>query len=162
MTCFPRDPWWFSPPPLWRLARIVQTETKMLTTEMTDGELMERFEDGSIPADCFHHLEHVRVAFLYLCRFPIPEALQRFTNALKRFAAAQGKADRYHETISWAYMLLVQERMTRPQEWDRFAAENPDLLNWKVSILKSYYREETLKSEKARRVFVLPDKQFES
>lgn len=131
----------------------------MLTYEMTDEELMERFEDGSIAADSFHHLEHIRIVFLYLCRYPVVEALQRFASALKRFAAAMGKADRYHETITWAYVFLVRERMSGAQDWQCFAAANPDLLNWEDPILKKYYRGETLKSDKARQVFVMPDKQ---
>ena len=131
----------------------------MLTYQMTDEELIERLEDGTIVPDSFHHLEHVRAVFLYLCRYPMLEALQRFAAALQRFAAAMGKADRYHETITWAYVFLVRERMSGAQDWEHFASANPDLLNWKDSILKKYYREETLKSEKARRVFVMPDKQ---
>jgi hypothetical protein len=132
----------------------------MLTYEITDEELLRRFEDGSIAADSFHHLEHVRVVFLYLCRYPVLEALQKFASSLKRFATAMGKANRYHETITWGYVFLVRERMSRGQDWRCFAAANPDLLNWKESILKKYYQEETLKSEKARQVFVMPDKRL--
>jgi len=132
----------------------------MLSYEMTDVELLERFENGSIAADSFHHREHVRVVFLYLCRFPVLEALQKFASALKRFASAEGKSNRYHETITWGYVFLVRERMSRGQDWKCFAAANPDLLNWEDSILRKYYREETLKSEKARQVFVMPDKRL--
>ena len=39
--------------------------------------------------------------------------------------------------------------------------QNPDLLIWKDGVLSRYYREATLKSDLARRVFVLPDKSFE-
>jgi hypothetical protein len=129
---------------------------------MTDEELIEGFEDASIRTECFHHPEHVRVAFLYLCRYPLLEALQRFSTALKRLAAALGKADRYHETLTWAYMFLVHERMAAPgrESWSDFAAAHPDLLRWKESVLKRYYRDETLASEKARRQFVLPDRQL--
>ena len=35
---------------------------------------------------------------------------------------------------------------------------NPDLLQWKDSILKKYYREETLQSDLAKRIFLFPDK----
>jgi hypothetical protein len=45
----------------------------------------------------------VRLAFEYLCRYSAVEALGKFSAALQRFAAAQGKAQRYHETITWAY-----------------------------------------------------------
>lgn len=129
--------------------------------EMTDDELIEQFENATLPAECFHHADHVRVAFLYLARFPVLDALQRFCVMLKRFAQVHGKHRLYHETITWAYVFLINERMARvgmPQTWGQFQSENSDLLRWKDGILGRYYREETLKLDLARRVFVLPDK----
>jgi hypothetical protein len=124
---------------------------------MTDDELLEQFETASIPGDCFHHAEHVRVAFIYLQRHALLEALEKFSTSLKRFAAANGKPDRYHETITWAFLFLVHERM-RAEDWESFARRNGDLLDWRNSILKKYYREETLVSPEARRQFVMPDR----
>ena len=124
---------------------------------MNDDELLEQFEAASIPGDCFPHAEHLRAAFLYLCRYPLLEALQKFSDALRRLAGVNGKPERYHETITWAYVFLVHERM-QEDNWEGFASRNPDLLDWRNSILKTYYREETLASAKARRQFVLPDR----
>jgi len=127
---------------------------------MTDEELMEQFEDGTLPNECFHHREHVRVAFLYLTRYPVLEALQVFSKTLRRFAEARGKPQLYHETITWTYVFLIRERMAKSgknQSWDEFAGSNPDLLLWKDGILTRYYRAETLTSDLARAVFVLPD-----
>jgi hypothetical protein len=127
---------------------------------MTGAELIQQFESGATPADTFHHVEHVRLAFEYLCRFPPLEALERFSDALKRFAAAQGKAQRYHETITWAYLLLIRERQARAgcsQTWEEFAEHNPDLLVSKGGVLATLYRQETLDSDLARQTFVLPD-----
>jgi hypothetical protein len=123
---------------------------------MTDEELLEQFESALLPGDRFHHAEHVRVAFLYLRRYPLLEALHKFSDSLRRFAVANGKPDRYHETITWAYMFVVHERMQQ-ETWEMFSRSNADLLDWRNSILKKYYREETLASEKAKRQFVMPD-----
>lgn len=127
---------------------------------MHDSELIERFEAGAIPNERFHHREHVRVVWLYLRRYPVLDALRRFTAGLKHFAAVHGKANLYHETITWAYVFLIHERMMRAgdgQSWEEFAAANADLLDWENNILRIYYRAETLRSDLARRVFVLPD-----
>lgn len=126
---------------------------------MTDDELIAGFEDCSLAA--FHHADHVRMAFLYLCRYPALEALQRFSAALARFAASSGKPELYNETITWAFLLLIRERMARagrPQAWNEFAVANGDLLTWKDNILTKYYRAETLSSGLARNTFVFPDK----
>lgn len=128
---------------------------------MTDQELIDRFENGTLPQECFHHREHVRTAFLYLTKYPVLEALQAFSNALRRFAAAHGKPQLYHQTVTWAYILLIQERMARSgkkQGWEEFARNNPDLLTWKDGILTRYYLPETLASGLARDVFVFPDR----
>jgi hypothetical protein len=105
------------------------------------------------------------VGFFYLSRFPALEALSHFSEALRRFAAAKGKPHLYHETITWAFIFLIRERVSRFVQqsgrhptWDEFAAENPDLLVWKESVLRQYYCEETLASDFARKTFVLPNK----
>jgi len=125
---------------------------------LTNQELIERFESDTLPGE-FHHAEHVRLAFAYLSECPVVEALDRFVNALKRFALARGKPERYHETITFAYFFLIHERMVRTPDlqWDEFSRRNPDLLDWKPGMLGQYYREATLKSDVARRVFVFPD-----
>ena len=127
---------------------------------MTDQELIEQFEDGTLPIEGFHHREHVRTAFLYLTKYPVLEALQIFSRTLRRFAEARGKPQLYHQTITWAYIFLIQERMARAgskQSWEEFARDNPDLLVWNDGILTRFYRSETLTSELARTVFLLPD-----
>ena len=127
---------------------------------MTDQELIEQFEDGTLPIEGFHHREHVRTAFLYLTKYPVLEALQIFSRTLRRFAEVRGKLQLYHQTITWAYIFLIQERMARAgskQSWEEFARDNPDLLVWKDGILTRFYRTETLTSELARTVFLLPD-----
>jgi hypothetical protein len=128
---------------------------------MTGDELIEQFESGATPADTFHHADHVRLAFEYLRRCSAIEALERFSEGLKRFAAAQGKAQRYHETITWAYLLLIRERLARAgdtQTWEEFAEKNADVLKWNGGVLGTLYHEETLDSDLARHTFVLPDR----
>ena len=127
---------------------------------MTDEELVRRFETATLPAAAFSHVDHVRVAWCYLTRHAFPDALARFCDALRRFAAVHGVADRYHETITVAYVLLIAERLDamRGQPWSAFAAAHPELLSWKPSILSQYYSDETLQSPRARRVFVMPDR----
>jgi hypothetical protein len=129
---------------------------------MTNQEIIQRFESDAVAEDSFHHADHVRLAFAYLCEYPVLQALEKFATALKRFAAARGKAELYHETITHAYFFLIRERMARSQDadWDEFARQHPDLLVWKGGILNRYYQEATLRSDLARTVFVFPDKVY--
>jgi hypothetical protein len=127
---------------------------------MSNLELIRRFESDSVPEDSFHHADHVRLAFAYLCEYPVLQALEKFAGALKRFAAARGKTQLYNETITCAYFFLIRERMARCEaaDWEDFAYRNPDLLVWKGGILGRYYNDATLKSELARAVFLFPDR----
>jgi hypothetical protein len=131
---------------------------------MSNEEFIRCFENDALPEDSFHHADHVRLAFAYLRKYPVLQALEKFASALKRFAAARGKTQLYNETITCAYFFLIRERMARSEggSWEEFARQNPDLLIWKDGILSRYYQETTLKSELARNVFVLPDKCLES
>jgi hypothetical protein len=126
---------------------------------MTNEELIERFESGATPSESFHHADHVRLAFAYLCGNPPLQALEKFTGALRRYAAAHGKPNLYHETITHAYFFLIRERIARTEfsTWDEFARANGDLLQWKGGILTRYYRDATLQSDLARSVFLFPD-----
>ena len=134
--------------------------TRTMPPAMTNEELILRFESDVLPEDSFHHADHVRLAFAYLCRYPVLQALDRFVTALRRFANAQGKPQLYNETITCAYFFLICERMARSEGavWEEFAQGNPDLLIWKDGILSRYYHEATLESDLARTVFVFPDK----
>jgi alkanesulfonate monooxygenase SsuD/methylene tetrahydromethanopterin reductase-like flavin-dependent oxidoreductase (luciferase family) len=126
-----------------------------------DESLVRCFEAGQEPAGGFHHAEHVRVAWWYLRRHPWPEALARFGAALRRFAAAQGKPNLFHETITTAFVLVINQRLDdadRQAPWTDFVSQNPDLLTWRPSVLDRYYRPDTLQSERARRSFLLPDR----
>ena len=60
---------------------------------MTDDKLYGAFTSTSLPADQFHHEQHVPVAWLFVCRHHMPAAIGEFSEAIKRFAAAKGAKD---------------------------------------------------------------------
>ena len=128
---------------------------------LDDPAFLEAFESCRLRSDQFHHRDHLRLAWLYVQRYPLGEALDRFAAGLRRLAAAFGKAALYHETITFAYLLLTHERIARMVpggDWPAFVRENADLLTWRPSILRMYYSEALLESDLARRVFVWPDR----
>jgi hypothetical protein len=128
---------------------------------VTDRAFLEAFEAGTLAPGTFHHRDHVRAAWLLLQQAPPAEAMGRFARALRQFAARTGKPGLYHETVTWAYLLLIHERMARgpaDEGFAGFAERNGDLLTWRPSILDRYYRPATLQSDLARQVFLLPDR----
>jgi hypothetical protein len=122
---------------------------------VTDAEFIAALEETRLAPPDFRHAGHLRAAYLYLRQSGFEGAVTRMRASLIRYAAAQGRPDLYHETVTLAFLALVNERLHRTvaEGWDGFAAENPDLFDKR--ILARYYRSETLESPLARAVFVL-------
>jgi hypothetical protein len=123
---------------------------------MTDAEFLAALEAGTLSEVEFDHAGHVRAAWLYLRQGCFPEALARMGGALRAYTAAHGKPERYHETVTVAFLALINERLQvqgDSSDWRGFLAQNHDLLDRR--LLTHYYRPETLASPVARRVFIL-------
>lgn len=119
------------------------------------------FEAGTIDIDAFDHEAHVYVAWLYLERFPLLEAIGRFSDALRRLTIQLGVPGKYHETITWFFMFVIEERCQEPRTggWFSFQRDNADLFaRGDDNILNRYYSSDLLASNRARQSFVLPDR----
>jgi hypothetical protein len=124
-----------------------------------EAAFVAAFERGEEPQGGFRHREHLWLAWIYLRELSLLDALRRMSAGLRRFAAARGSPERYHETITSAYLLLVHERMSSPKsgDFEAFARANGDLFERGREVLAAYYSAETLMSARAREHFVLPD-----
>ena len=99
---------------------------------MTDAQLGDGFEDGSLPPEQFRHREHLRVAWIYLARFGRVEAERRMQDGLRRFAARAGKADKYDAalTAGWVAVLADAAAALEPATgFEALAAARPELLD---------------------------------
>jgi len=134
-------------------------------TSMTDTEFLAALEGCTLkPAD-FSHAAHIRMGYLYLSQYDFPAALAAARKAIKNFAASIDRANLYHETITVAFMTLINERMTREsgggesaasRGWEAFADANADLFTGNPVAI--FYSRERLESPLARRIFLLPDR----
>src|SRR4026209_2803688 len=100
--------------------------------ELNDNALYVAFVTAQLPKQSFHHREHVRVAFLCLARAgDLAAGAAEFRAALRRFAEAHGVPYLFHETLTWAYLIVIHERMTRASFATSadFLDANPDLLD---------------------------------
>lgn len=127
--------------------------------ELTDEEFFDAFAAATLPVELFRHPDHVRMAWLFLRRMPLTESLAGFAEALRRFATVNGQPDLYHETVTWAFLFLVNERMKTGRSgdsWSKFAERNEDLLQFKDGLFFDYYDIDVLDDPRAKEVFVLP------
>lgn len=127
---------------------------------MTDAEFLKAFESCALPESRWTHEAHVRMAWLYLREKPLAEAIPIVREGIKRYNASLKKNLAYHETITQAFLSLIDHRMSRGvghTSFSDFREENPDLLDRNMPVLLMHYRKETLFSQAAREAFLNPD-----
>jgi hypothetical protein len=123
---------------------------------MTDVELTRALEQGQIPNEDFHHASHLQVAWVYLAESSsMQQAANKMREALRRFAAAAGKPEKYHETITLFWLHLLAYAVSREKRLEDVVDANPQLLEKNLPL--AYYSAERLFSDEARTSFVLPD-----
>ena len=125
-----------------------------------DEEFLRAFEDLSFPAERFHHREHIRVAWLYLKLSDATRASQRMSEGIRRFASHHGATQKYHHTLTLAWMRLVAAALVETPEaytFEQFLAAHPELEDTK--LLDEFYSKELLESATAREGWVGPDLQ---
>ncbi len=123
-----------------------------------DEDFVRAFEARTLDRSLFTHAGHVRAAWWYLTHHTLGDAIDRFRAALLAYATALGAPRKYHETMTVAWLLLINERLdddTRRLTWREFADRFPELFE-RQALLARYYSEETLQSERAKQVFVMP------
>ena len=124
---------------------------------MTDQEFLRALESCTLAESQFGHAAHVRAVYLYLQQTDFAGVLDRIRRTIRNFATHHGKPERYHETITVAYVALIQQHICERGNgggWESFARENPEL--FKPDLLGQLYPAGQLESEMARRVFLLP------
>jgi hypothetical protein len=105
----------------------------------------------------FGHSEHLELAWNFLTAYPFDTARRRMSSAIRHVATVHGAGDRYHDTITRAWVHLVAVHMsggTQPS-FDEFIAENPGLLDRR--LLARHYSAEVLRSDAARKHWIEPN-----
>ena len=122
-------------------------------------QVVQNFENGKIAPGGFSHESHIQVGWWYLQQYDLLESINRFTAAIRHLTRELGVVEKYHETITWFFLIAIAERCQdkEMQDWSSFRTANPDLFEWNPGLLQQYYSDERLQSGLARRVFVLPD-----
>jgi hypothetical protein len=107
-------------------------------------------------AERFGHREHVHVTWLAVRRVGAEAAVALVSDGIQRTARYAGAPQKYHVTMSRAWVELVAAQ-TRDGDADFavFAGRNPHLLDKR--LLTRHYRPATLASAAARNGWVPPD-----
>ena len=120
--------------------------------------LVQAFEAGTIDPVTFRHRQHLYVAWCYLHSMPLEGAVARYVHHLRQLTAALGAPQKFHATMTWAYLVLLHEAIQkRPHAtFDELMTTHPELLDHAAGALYAHYDREQLSSPEARQRFVLP------
>lgn len=105
----------------------------------------------------FGHREHVHVTWLAVRWYGIPAAIRLVSEGIQRTARYAGAPQKYHATVSRAWVELVGYHATNEADgsFDAFAERYPALLDKR--LLVRHYRPATLAAAPARTGWVEPD-----
>jgi hypothetical protein len=78
---------------------------------MDDETFLKQFESATWPKAEWHHRQHIKVAYLYLRRYPLETATVKIREGIKAYNAAHNVEDTllsgYHDTMTQAWLRLV-------------------------------------------------------
>lgn len=108
-------------------------------------------------AERFGHRQHVHLTWLAVRRCGVPKAIGLVSDGIQRTARYAGAPQKYHTTVSRAWVELVGHHVAERGERDFavFVEHNPALLDKR--LLTCFYRSATLASPQARTSWVEPD-----
>jgi hypothetical protein len=124
-----------------------------------DAEFQRLADRVQVAGRRFGHREHVQLAWLSVRHYGGAEpATARLTEWLRHLTAAAGRPQKYHYTVSRAWVELVAHHLAEEpvaDDFDAFAARHPGLLDKR--LLGRHYSSPVLASAAARREWVEPD-----
>ena len=107
-------------------------------------------------ADRFGHREHIHLTWLAVRRFGVAAATGLISDGIRRTARYAGAPQKYHETVSRAWVQLVAHHIDADElDFTAFVTRNPGLLDKR--LLARHYRPITLAGASARSGWVEPD-----
>jgi hypothetical protein len=122
---------------------------------MSDRDFLAAFEEGRL--DPFRHIDHIRMAWIYLATYDFERAMRSITSGIRSFAAAKNATGLYHETITlfWICMVAGAIEQTPAECFADFITRNRELT--RKDYLFEFYSRELILSDAARNAWASPD-----
>lgn len=130
-----------------------------LPDSISDQAFIEQFENQTLPPELFNHHGHLRLAWLYLQRYPLQQAIEKVTTGISAYASSLGAKDKFQHTLTEAIVriMALRKAQSHADTLESYLADNYDLVDSIGSVVGTYYSQELLNSEQARSGFMSPD-----
>lgn len=144
---------------------------------LSDDEFLEQFEACTYPYAHWTHRAHLRVAYCYVTRFGLADAIPKVTAGIRAYNQSQGIVDTptsgYHETMTIAWLHLVAAMLAEYGPTGAVSADSPPFLGpdappsqefleaqsqlREKKLLRLFYSRARFCSPEAKYDFVAPD-----
>jgi hypothetical protein len=133
-------------------------EIRSGTLHLSDEEFVRAFESCELAGASFHHADHVRLTWIYVCRFGEQSATAKVLAGIRRFALHNGSPQKFHftQTCAWVRLISAAQRESADvKTFLEFVDVYPELLD--ANALARHYSKALLDSPAARAGWVEPD-----
>ena len=144
---------------------------------LSDEEFLRQFENCTLPYVHWTHRAHLRVAYCYVTRYGLTEAISKVTAGIRAYNRSQNIVDTptsgYHETMTVAWLHIVAAMLGEygatgaviPGSLPLLAAGAPPSQEFLAAqtqltekkLLRLFYSRERFSSPEAKYHFVPPD-----
>jgi hypothetical protein len=107
-----------------------------------------------LPPSCFHHADHLRLAWLHVRQQPLETAIDNVRQGIRAYAKHLGKPEIYHETLTIAWVRLIASH--NEPTFDEFLRLNEHRLNGE--LMHRFWSTDRLQSDNARKKWLAPDR----
>lgn len=129
----------------------------MPNRQLSDGEFIEAFESARLFSHEFKHIDHIRMAWIYLSAARPEQAAAQIREGIRHFANVHGATQLYHETITlfWVYAVQAAMEKTRAGSFAEFFEANEYLGD--KEYIRKFYSRDALMSPEAKMNWLEPD-----
>lgn len=121
-----------------------------------DAEFQRLADQVMMAGRPFGHRQHVQLAWLAVRHYGCASAATvHLTRWLRHLTAAVGKPEKYHHTMSRAWVELVAHHAASGGDFDALVERHPELLD--KNLLARHYSHDVLMGAAARSCWVEPD-----
>jgi hypothetical protein len=126
--------------------------------QLADEQFVRAFEQCRLPPGTFHHADHIRLAWIYVCRHGSEGAEARLLTGLRKMALQANAPQKFLHTATIAWTRLVAAAQCKNPEmkiFEDWVKRHAHLLD--RTLLCAYYSAGRLETEAARSGWLEPD-----
>ncbi len=111
---------------------------------LSDDQFLEQFEACTYPYAHWTHRAHLRVAYCYVTRYGLADAIPKVTAGIRAYNQSQGIVDTptsgYHETMTIAWLYLVAAMLAEYGPTGAVSSDSPPLLGPDAPLSQEFPR----------------------